>query len=82
MFAVLATLISAIGVYKQFFEPGELKMTPPSVIYLGNIGSREPSDYNRATIYFRALLYSTAKRGHRLQTVYVELSRENVTYDF
>ena len=75
----LALSVSGITAWLTFFSKGTLVMTQPTVVFFGPDGSRFNSDKNK--IYLRTLLYSTAKRGHVLESLHVSLqlneSRQN-----
>jgi hypothetical protein len=69
--AVIALGISGTTLWLAFLRRGALKMTLPTVIYFGADGGREPG----LKVYFRALLYSTAKRGWIVEGMYVRIRR-------
>jgi hypothetical protein len=76
----LALLVSGITAWLTFFRKGKLVMTQPTVVFFGPDGSRFDSDKNK--IYLRTLLYSTAKRGHVVESLHVSLQRNESKQNF
>ena len=76
----LALSVSGITAWLTFFREGTLVMTQPTVVFFGPDGSRFNSDKNK--IYLRTLLYSTAKRGHVLESLHVSLQRNESRQNF
>ena len=76
----LALSVSGITAWLTFFSKGTLVMTQPTVVFFGPDGSRFNSDKNK--IYLRTLLYSTAKRGHVLESLHVSLQRNESRQNF
>jgi len=69
--AVIALVISALTGWLTLVRRGTIRMTRPTVIYFGP-DSGEGRGIPK--VYFRALLYSTSKRGQLLESMYVKLS--------
>ncbi len=76
----LALSVSGITAWLTFFRKGKLLMTQPNVVFFGPDGSRFNSDKNK--IYLRTLLYSTAKRGHVVESLHVSLQRNESKQNF
>ena len=76
----LALLVSGVTAWLTFFKKGKLMMTQPTVIFFGPDGSRFDSSKNK--IYLRTLLYSTAKRGHVLESLHISLQRNESKQNF
>ena len=76
--SLLSLLVSVATLWLVFFSPGKLKMTKPTVIYFGSDASG--SDGHK--VYFRALLYSTAKRGVVVEQLYVRMRRGETVQNF
>ena len=76
--AVVALGISATTLWLTFLRHGVLLMTLPTVIYFGADGGDEPN----IKVYFRALLYSTAKRGWIVESMYVRVRRGETSQNF
>jgi len=67
-----ALLVSLITAWVTLFRRGKLKMTQPTTVMFGPDGPHHEGD---PKIYLRSLLYSTAKRGHVIENMFVRLSR-------
>ncbi|MFZ6765569.1 hypothetical protein ACO0LM_00685 [Undibacterium sp. Di26W] len=77
--ACLALCVSAITAWLTFFHKGRLVMTQPTTVYFGPDG---PSFDGRNKVYLRTLLYSTAKRGYALESLYLSLQRNGTKQNF
>lgn len=55
-------------------------MTQPTSVFLGPDGPLFDRDKNK--VYLRTLLYSTAKRGHVLESLYLSLQRNETKQNF
>lgn len=75
----LALLISVVTAWLTFFRKGKLVMTQPTMIFFGPDG---PNFAGNNKIYLRMLLYSTAKRGQVLESLYVALHRNESKQNF
>jgi hypothetical protein len=67
-----ALAVSLVTMWVTLFRRGALKMTQPTTVMFGPDGRNHEGD---PKIYLRALLYSTAKRGHVIENMFVRLSR-------
>jgi len=67
-----ALAVSLITMWVTLFRRGALKMTQPTTVMFGPDGERLDGD---SKVYLRALLYSTAKRGHVIENMFIRLSR-------
>ncbi len=74
----LAMLISGVTAWLTFFRKGQLLMTKPNVIFFGPDGFE--SEKNK--VYLRTMLYSTAKRGHVLESLHISLRRNESKQNF
>jgi len=66
-----ALAVSLITMWVTLFRRGSLKMTQPTTVMFGPDGRHHEGS---PKIYLRALLYSTAKRGHVIENMFVRLS--------
>jgi len=73
----LAFSVSAATAWFTLWRRGSVRMTRPALIFFGPDGSRGP-----AKVFLRMLLYSTAERGHIVETMYVRLRRGGETHIF
>jgi len=71
--SVFALIVSATTAWLTLLRRGVLRMTHPTVIFFGPDGP--PSQGAEVKIFLRTLLYSTAKRAHILESMYVTLRR-------
>jgi len=78
--ACSALFISGVTAWLTFFRQGKLLMTQPTLIFFGPDGSNFESKKNK--VYFRTLLYSTAKRGIVLESLHVALYRNESKQNF
>lgn len=78
--ACLALLVSSITAWLTFFRKGQLLMTQPTIVFFGPDGSKFDSIKNK--IYLRTLLYSSAKRGHVLESLHISLRRNESKQNF
>lgn len=69
--SVIALVISATTAWLTLFRRGTVKMTQPTVIFFGPDNNEEGS----TKVFLRTLLYSTAKRGHIVESMWVKLRR-------
>lgn len=67
-----ALSVSLVTMWMTLFRRGALKMTQPTTVMFGPDGRHHEGG---SKIYLRALLYSTAKRGHVIENMFVRLSR-------
>lgn len=68
--SILALAISGVTAFLTL-RRGTVRMTQPTTIYFGADGSASPSP----KVYLRTLLYSTAKRGQIVESMFVKLRR-------
>jgi hypothetical protein len=55
-------------------------MTQPTTVFFGRDGKNFDKDKNK--VYLRTLLYSTAKRGHVLESLHLSLQRNETKQNF
>ena len=76
----LALVVSAVTAWLTFFRKGRLVMTQPTTVFFGPDGPMFERGKNK--VYLRTLLYSTAKRGHVLESLYLSLHRNEAKQNF
>lgn len=76
----LALVISGATAWLTFFHKGKLLMTQPTVVFFGPDGLGFEGEKNK--VYLRTLLYSTAKRGHVLESLHISLHRNESKQNF
>ena len=78
--ACLALGVSGVTAWLTFFRKGRLVMTQPTTVFFGPDGPM--FDRGKNKVYLRTLLYSTAKRGHVLESLYLSLHRNETKQNF
>jgi hypothetical protein len=76
----LALAVSGITAWLTFFRRGRLAMTQPTSVFLGPDGPL--FDRGKNKVYLRTLLYSTAKRGHVVESLHLSLQRNETKQNF
>jgi hypothetical protein len=76
--SAFALTISALTFWLTRIKKGIIKMTRPTVIYLGPDGG----DKKDNKVFIRTLIYSTSERGHNIQTMYIRLQRGESLQNF
>ena len=76
----LALGVSGVTAWLTFFRKGRLAMTQPTTVFLGPDGPQ--FDRGKNKVYLRTLLYSTAKRGHVVESLYLALWRNETKQNF
>ena len=71
--SILAFGISVATAWLTLFRRGTVRMTQPTTIYFGADASSGPSYSPK--VYLRTLLFSTAKRGQVIESMFVRLRR-------
>lgn len=80
--SVLALLLSAVTAWVTLFRRGTLKITQPTVVYLGPDSKGGKNASPPPKIYLRALLYSTGKKGRMIESMYARVSRNETVQNF
>lgn len=76
--SVVALLFSGFALWFTSIRRGKLKMTQPSVAFLGF----DLSPKTTAKIFFRTLLYSTSPQGNVVEAMYATVAHNNSTETF
>jgi hypothetical protein len=80
--SILALAVSAVTAWMTLFQRGRVVMTRPTVIYFGPDGSRFGAEPKHRKVFLRTLLYSTGKRGHVIENMFVTLRRGELRQNF
>jgi hypothetical protein len=80
--SVLSLLVSTTTAWLTLFRRGTVKMTQPTVIFLGPDGSRSRRDVALPKVFLRTLLFATSKRGRVIESMHVALSRNETRQNF
>ncbi len=78
----LALAISALTAWLTLLRRGSIRMTQPTQIYFGPDGGPPRGNTIHSKVYLRTLLYSTAKRGQLIESMYVRLRRGETAQNF
>lgn len=76
--SILALAVSATTAWLTLFRRGRLQMTRPAIVFFGY----DTSPNQMPKIFLRALLFSTAKRGHVIENMFVEVSHDGKSCTF
>ena len=79
--AFLALAVSALTAWLTLLRKGTILMTRPTVIYFGPDG-RSVVETLPKKVYLRTLLYSTGKRGHIIENMFVRVQRGETRQNF
>ncbi len=80
--SVSSLLVSITTAWLTLYRRGTVKMTQPTVIYLGPDTPRSNMDVPSPKVFLRALLFSTSKRGRIVESMHVTLSRNETHQNF
>jgi hypothetical protein len=80
--SILALAVSVVTAWMTLFHRGRIAMTQPTTIYFGPDGSRYGLEPRHQKVFFRTLLYSTAKRGHVVENMFIRLQRGETRQNF
>lgn len=80
--ATLALAVSATTAWLTLFRRGTVKMTQPTVIFLGP-DTPAARDYPPPPkVYLRTLLFSTSKRGRIIESMHLRVTRNETHQNF
>ena len=80
--SVLALSVSVLTAWLTLLRRGTVMMTQPTTIYFGPDRSSGVEDQLLPKVYLRTLLYSTAKRGRILESMFIRLRRSEGSQNF
>lgn len=78
----LALLVSVTTAWLTLFRRGRLRMTQPTVVFLGPDGRSLPGKTTRLKVFLRTLLFSTSRRGQTVESLYVNVQRGESRQNF
>jgi len=79
--SVVSMLVSITTAWLTLFRRGTVRMTQPTVIFLGPDGGSRPGNV-LPKVFLRTLLFSTAKRGRVIESMHVAVSRNETHQNF
>lgn len=74
----VALVVSIYTAWRTLLQKGTVKMTQPTVIYFGPDGGENTPP----KLFFRALLYCTAKSGRIVENMFVKIKRGESSQNF
>ena len=74
--------VSVATAWLTWVRKGELRMTQPTVVFLGPDGSSRPGQRRHLKVFLRTLLYSTSHRGQTVESLHVNLQRGESRQNF
>lgn len=80
--SIIALAISSATAWLTLLRRGQLRMTQPTVIFLGPDASRNPEVLPPPKVYIRTLLFSTSKRGRVVESMHVTVARNETKQNF
>jgi|SRR5271168_3916282 len=80
--STLSLAVSGLTAWLTLFRRGSVKMTQPTVIFLGPDAPRSHQDTPLPKVYLRTLLFSTSKRGRVIESMHVSISRNEMHQNF
>ena len=69
--SVFALCLSALTAWLTLFRRGTVKMTQPTVIYLGPDSPRARDESPLPKVFLRTLLFATSKRGRIVESMHI-----------
>jgi hypothetical protein len=79
--SLAALAVSGVTGWLTLFRRGTVRITKPTVIFFGPDGG-PPEGISRPKVFLRSLIYSTGKRGHIIEGMYVALRRGETRQTF
>lgn len=80
--SALALVVSSLTAWLTLFRRGVLKITRPTVIFFGPDRPIDDEIVGEPKIFLRALLFSTAKRGTIIESMFVTIHRNESRQSF
>jgi hypothetical protein len=82
LISLAALTVSGVTAWLTLFRRGTVGMTRPTVVFFGPDGGPREGAPPRPKVFLRSLLYSTGKRGHIVESMYVVLRRGETRQTF
>ena len=79
--SLVALAVSGLTAWLTLFRRGTVEMTRPTVVFFGSDGGARDG-VTRPKVFLRSLIYSTWKRGHIIEGMYVVLRRGETRQSF
>ena len=80
--AVFSLVVSSVTAWLTLFRRGTVKMTRPTIIFLGPDSVDDTESVPAPKVYLRALLFATSKRGQIIENMHVSMTRNETRQNF
>ena len=80
--SLLALGVSGLTAWLTLFRRGTVQMTQPMVIFFGPDGPDHSGTSPSSKVFLRTLIFSTAKRGRVIESMYLTLTRNESRQNF
>jgi hypothetical protein len=80
--SVAALVVSGVTAWLTLFRRGTVHMTKPTIVFFGPDGTPRDGVPTRPKVFLRSLIYSTGKRGHIIESMFVTLRRGETRQTF
>src|SRR5712692_5013822 len=80
--SLAALVVSGVTAWLTLFRRGTVHMTKPTVVFFGPDGGPKDGVPARPKVFLRSLVYSTGKRGHIVESMFVTLRRAETRQTF
>jgi hypothetical protein len=80
--STVALSLSAVTAWLTLFRKGTVRMTQPTVIFLGPETPRTNDQPGTPKVFLRTLLFATSKRGRIIESLHVSLQRSETMQNF
>jgi len=82
LISALAMVTSLITAWVTLFRRGSLRMTQPTVVFIGPDGSPRSDGPQHTKVFLRTLLFSTSRTRQTVESIYVNLQRGESKQNF
>jgi len=80
--SIAALAVSMVTAWLTLFRRGTVRMTKPTVVFFGPDGGPHKGAPAKPKVFLRSLVYSTGKRGHIIESMFVTLRRGETRQTF
>ena len=80
--SIAALITSAVTAWLTLFRRGTVRMTKPTIVFFGPDGGPKDVAPAKPKVFLRSLVYSTGKRGHIIESMFVTLRRGETRQTF
>jgi hypothetical protein len=80
--SISALVVSTVTAWFTLLRRGTVRMTKPTVVFFGPDGGPNKGAPAKPKVFLRSLVYSTGKRGHIIESMFVTLRRGETRQTF